>query len=296
MNTAPPGGVAVRLIAVPYDTAHFETRMGAGPGHLLHLGLADRLRGRGHAVELTELRADPDAFPAEIGTAFDLQRRLAVAVREAAGRGKLPVVLAGNCNTAVGTVSGLGARDHDVVWLDAHGDFNTPETTIGGFLDGMSIAMLTGACWRELTATVPGFEPLDEAAIHLVGARDLDPLEAGRLSGSAVRLIGPAGAAAALDASLAAGSAERPVYLHLDLDVLDPSEAVINRFAAPGGLLRTDLEAIVRLVGERRRIAAIAVTALDPAADQLGRGAAIACAIIEAAVDAATIQARPTPD
>ncbi len=285
----------MRLITVPYDTARFDTRMGAGPGHLLGLGLADRLRGRGHAVEVTELRADPDAFPAEIATAFDLQRRLAVAVRDAAERGELPVVLAGNCNTAVGTVSGLGARRHDVVWLDAHGDFNTPETTIGGFLDGMSIAMLTGACWRELTATVPGFEPVDEAAIHLVGARDLDPLEARRLAGSAVRLIGPAGAAAALDAALAAGGTGRPVYLHLDLDVLDPSEAVINRFAAPGGLLRTDLEAIVRLVGERRRIAAIAITALDPAADQLGRGAAIACAIIEAAVDAATIQARPTP-
>jgi arginase len=278
----------LRLLTVPYDSGHYDTRMGAGPGHLLRIGLAERLRARGHRVEVTEVRADPDAFPVEVGTAFDLQRRLAVAVRGAVAAGELPVVLAGNCNTAVGTVAGLGAGAAEVVWLDAHGDFNTPETSIGGFLDGMSISMLVGQCWRQLTAGVPGFEPRPESAVYLVGARDLDPLEAERLTASAVRLFPPAEAVAGLRAALeAGGDRTRGVYLHLDLDVLDPAEAVINCFAAAGGLGRSEVEEIVRLIGERRRIAAIAVTALDPAADAEGRGGEAACGLIEAAVETA---------
>ena len=278
----------LHLFTIPYDSGQYAVRMGAGPGHLLELGVADRLRELGHEVHVTELRADAGAFPLEVGTAFALQRALAVAVRGAAARGEFPVVLAGNCNTAVGTLSGLGPRGHDVVWLDAHGDFNTPETTVGGFLDGMSISMLAGHCWTQMTASVPGFEPIAEAAIHLVGARDLDPLERERLDASAVRMIGPADAASAIGGALGEGGAGgRPVYLHLDLDVVDPSEAVINRFAAGGGLSAADVEAVIREVGRRRRIAAVAVTALDPAADPSGRGGPLACRLIEAAVAAA---------
>ena len=279
----------LHLFAIPYDSGQPGVRMGAGPGHLLDLRIADRLRALGHAVDVTTIHPEPGAFPLEVGTAFALQRRLATAVSDAAGRGEMPIVLAGNCNTAVGTLSGLGPRRHDVVWLDAHGDFNTPETTIGGFLDGMSISMLVGDCWSRMTAGVPGFEPIPESAIHLVGARDLDPLERDRLGASEVRMFGPAGAAAALGAALGAeGAADaRPVYLHLDLDVLDPSEAVINRFAAPGGLGAADVEAVVRAVGRRRRIAALAVTALDPSADPAGRGGTLACRLIESVVAAA---------
>ena len=278
----------LHLLSVPYDSGRHGVRMGAGPDHLLGLGLADRLRARGHRVDATAIRADEAAFPLEVATAFELQRRLAPAVRDAVGRGQLPIVLAGNCNTAVGTVSGLGPRAHDVVWLDAHGDFNTPETTVGGFLDGMSIAMLAGHCWTGMTAGVGGFEPVPESGIFIVGVRDLDPLERDRLARSGVTMIAPADAATGIAAALGENDdASRPVYLHLDLDVVDPVEAVINEFAAPGGLLQREVAEVIRAVGGRRRIAAIAVTALDPAADPAGRGGALACALLEAAVDAA---------
>jgi len=278
----------LHLFTIPYDSGQHGVRMGAGPDHLLDLHLADRLRALGHEVDVTAIHPEPGAFPLEVGTAFALQRQLATAVSGAAGRGELPIVLAGNCNTAVGTLSGLGPRGHDVVWLDAHGDFNTPETTIGGFFDGMSISMLVGHCWTRMTAGVPGFEAIPESGVHLVGVRDLDPLEHDRLAASEVRIFRPAGAAAALGAALGAEDAPgaRPVYLHLDLDVLDPSDAVINRFAAPDGLSADEVEAVVRAVGRRRRIAAVAITALDPAADPAGRAGGVACRLIEAAVAA----------
>jgi len=286
----------IRLITVPYDSAHRDVRMGAGPGYLLRSGLVERLEARGHGVRVTEVAAAPDDFPAEVGTAFELQRRLAAVVREAVDAAELPVVLAGNCNTAVGTVAGLGPRGtgaREVVWLDAHGDFNTPETTIGGFLDGMAIAMLTGGCWRRMTAGVEGFAPVAEEAILLVGARDLDPLEAERLAASRIRRIGPEDAAARLAAVLAPRDAG--AYLHLDLDVLDPAEAVVNGYAAPGGLAAAEVEAIIKSLGERRRIEAVAVTALDPSLDADGRAAAVACRLVEAAVDAARMGQAPDP-
>src|SRR5687767_1880913 len=133
---------------------------------------------RGARVELCELAPTSESWVAEIGTAFDLDRQLAREVAAARLRSAFPLTLAGNCITSVGTVGGLGAGATGVLWFDAHGDFNTPETTIGGFLDGMALATVVGRCWRSLAAGVPGFTPVAEENVVLVGARDLDPAEA----------------------------------------------------------------------------------------------------------------------
>ena len=75
-----------------------------------------------------------------------------------------------------------------VLWLDAHGDYNTPETTTGGFLDGMALAMLTGRCWRAMTAQVPGFEPVAEKRVVMFGTRDLDSAGGELLRSSRIRI------------------------------------------------------------------------------------------------------------
>ena len=87
----------------------------------------------------------------------------------------------------VGTLGGLGTGPTGVRWFDAHGDFNTPESTLGGFLDGMALAIATGRCWIGLAATVPGFTPVAEENVVLVGARDLDPAEGELLRASRVQ-------------------------------------------------------------------------------------------------------------
>jgi arginase family enzyme len=132
---------------------------------------------------------DPAYPPAEIRTAFELARRLAIAVRSARTAGHFPLVLSGNCNTAVGTLSGLTPARRATFWFDAHGDCNTPETTASGFLDGMGLAMAAGLCWHELTALVPGYEPVAPSATFLLGARDLDRAEAAVLERSAIATI-----------------------------------------------------------------------------------------------------------
>ena len=120
--------------------------MGAGPERLIEAGLIDRLQQAGHEVVPCSVCLPSQKFMPEVQAAFELDRRLAGCVAEAVSAEALPVVLSGNCITSVGTVAGIGEPDLGVIWLDAHGDFNTPETTLGGFLDGMALATLTGRC------------------------------------------------------------------------------------------------------------------------------------------------------
>jgi arginase len=167
----------IQLLAVPYDSGNRGARMGAGPEKLLDAGLERTLRDGGHTVHTRIAELSPNSWHAEIQTSFELMRMLAGAVCEACASGRFPIVLAGNCNTAVGTVAGLGADSTAVAWFDAHGDFNTPETTSSGFLDGTAVAMITGRCWTQLTASVPGFVPIADDRVCLIGTRDVDSLE-----------------------------------------------------------------------------------------------------------------------
>jgi arginase len=79
-----------------------------------------------------------------------------------------------------------------VVWFDAHGDFNTPETTLSGFFDGMGLAMAAGYCWKPLLETIPGFRAVSEANIVHIGGRDLDRAEEELMRQSELELIPPA--------------------------------------------------------------------------------------------------------
>src|SRR5689334_19946314 len=97
----------IQLLAVPYDSGNRSARMGAGPEALLEGGLQQALRDDGHKVHVKIAELPADAWHAEIQTGFELMRMLSTAVRAARDSNRLPIVLAGNCNTAVGTVAGL---------------------------------------------------------------------------------------------------------------------------------------------------------------------------------------------
>lgn len=272
----------VRLIAVPYDSAIRGWRMGAGPQRLLEGGLESHLRARGHAVETRWIEAPADPPPAEIRTAFQLAASLADAVREARESGALPVILAGNCISSLGTLAGLGTPAPAVIWLDAHADLNTPETTRSGFLDGMSLAIATGRCWTALSATLPGWTPIPDANVCLVGTRDADPPEAELLRASAATVLPPDELAARLSPTLDALRARaESVYLHIDLDVLDPREGRANDFAVPGGLLLPQVRELIAEIRRSFEIGAVALTAYDPTCDPDARIPAATRAIVD---------------
>lgn len=180
-----------------------------------------------------------------------LYGRLADAVAEVVSTGAVPFVQSGDCTTALGTVAGLqrARRAAGVVWLDAHGDLHTPATTASGYLGGMPLRLLVGAC-PELIGASLGLRPVPEEQVLLVGARDLDPPEASYLSGAAIRRC----EVATIDqAALPAG----PLYVHVDADVIDAAEIAGLRFPAPGGPGRDAVAAALRVLLGTGRVAAV---------------------------------------
>jgi arginase len=267
----------VQCILVPYDSGLLDTRMGKGPAKLLE-GL-DWLRERGTLeVERLEMAA---TFPTEIGGTFTLARLLAERVSYAVANGRFPLVLTGNCFSAVGILSGLFPARTSVVWLDCHGDFNTPETTQSGFLDGMGLATVLGSCWTKISATVPGFRTVPGRQVLHLGGRDFDVGERARMEQAG---IGVFGAEAFRDGAIpdlapvlqTLAQSPEGIYVHIDLDVLDPSEAPTNMFQKPGGLSALQLENVLGIIGSHMPVRAATFSAYDPSCDLKGHTSAIA--------------------
>ena len=168
-------------------------------------------------------------------------------------RGGRPVVLTGDCAASLGIVAGLQAAGADpgIVWFDAHGDVQTPETTASGYLGGMPLRLLTG--YRpELIAARLGLYPVPEHRILLAGARDLDPPEVTYLSTAAIRRR-------EVPALTAADLPGGPLYVHVDLDVIDADGLPGLRYPVPGGPSAAQLAQSLRLLLATGRVAALAL-------------------------------------
>jgi arginase len=193
----------------------------------------------------------------------------------------------------LGCVGGLQSQTK-IFWFDAHGDFNTPETTRSGFLDGMALAAVTGRCWSGLMRAIPGFRSVVEGHVTAIGVRDLDEDEAAAFEASDVRRVDVHVLRTDLPKTLSnqEGIADSPAYVHLDLDVLDPVEGRMNEFATPEGLSLDDLNWCLAQIANSQPIRAASVTAFDPASDVTGRAATAAVDAILALVAAATASSR----
>ncbi len=168
--------------------------------------------------------------------------------------GAFPVVLSGSCFAGVGVVAGLAEPAPAVVWFDAHADFNTPDTSISGYFDGMGLAVLTGGAWQAMHARVPDARPVPESAVILAGARDFDPPEVRRLEASAVTHLRPEELGGLAGALAAITPAPSGVYLHVDLDVLDIGRGPrqrLRRRGRPerGGARGSDRHGLPRVAG-----------------------------------------------
>jgi arginase len=194
-------------------------------------------------------------------------------VDDALGGGNVPVLLAGDCAVGITTLpTALRHRpDAKVLWLDAHGDFNTPETTASGYLGGMGLA---AACGRWDAGLGTG--RVDPARVVLAGVRELDAPEREALEGSEITVIGASPVETLVAATNALDSA--PVYVHLDLDVIDPEEFPAQ-FPAPGGLRAEKLFDVLEAVAGDCELVGLEVTAFEAPEDPLERQAAASTAL-----------------
>jgi arginase len=165
-----------------------------------------------------------------------LYEQVAAAVAAERAAGRVPIVVSGDCTTSLGVVAGLqrSGPDPALVWFDAHGDLQTPQTSASGYLGGMPIRQLLGGADRTVPDAL-GLRPVAEAEVVLVDGRDLDPPEAEFLASSAVRQV----------TADAVPPPDRPCYLHVDVDVCDPAELPGLLFPVPGGLALARLGAAV---------------------------------------------------
>lgn len=189
--------------------------------------------------------------------------RMAVLYNELAGNiaadDGLPTVYAGDCCVILGVLAGLqrGGIDPVLTFFDAHGDFNTWETTPSGFIGGMPLAMATGR-GEETIGAACGLRTLPDTDAFLVDGRDLDPEEAEALAASQVAIV-------PVDAIAAAVPPDRPLYVHVDVDVVDPTELPAINYPAPGG---PSLDAVVEAVGslaDTGRVVAYSASTWNPA-------------------------------
>jgi arginase len=232
----------------------------------------------------------PDAVLTALGhdaaerVPFDLEAPVEQALRDGLPRlaaaladshDAVPLALLGECTLAPGAVGGLQRRHGSlaVLWLDAHGDLNTPQTSSSGFIGGMPFAVLVGWTFPDL-AVAAGLAPVAEERCVLIGARDLDPPEAEALERSAIRRT------ASVREALAALPADVRIYLHVDGDVVDPGDAPNVDFPAEGGWSAERLRGEVATALDDGRVVGVGVCCGNPRRDVEGRGtAALATAL-----------------
>jgi arginase len=262
--------VHVSLIQVPYILGDERLGPSKGPQCLVRAGAEKLLAAKSVAVSMERVdRGEP--FRDSGNASLAVGKRLAPVVRRAIEAGQFPLVLAGGCDVSKGILSGFDHEHCGVVWFDAHGDFNTPETTISGYLDGMSMAVITGHCYRNYWAQIGNSTPVPERATLMLGVRDLDPAEKERLDHSAIQVVKwyegkPQGDVQVTLDRLAQRVPE--VYLHIDADSLDPQVAPGVGYAVPGGLSLDDMEESIRAVFARFRVRAATLAVYDPDLDQ----------------------------
>jgi arginase len=210
---------------------------------------APALERRGRAIRV----ALPEGQP------WQRMAALYAEVAERVGKATdVPVVASGDCTTSLGILAGLQRRglDPSIVWFDAHGDFNTDETTPSGYLGGMPLAIAVGR-GDQTAPRALGMRAIPEDRVLLIDARDLDPGEREALARSKVQRF----PVSALDPERGAGervtAPPGPIYLHLDIDVLDPAELPGLRFPVPGGVDGGELSRAVAGLMATGRVAAI---------------------------------------
>lgn len=207
-------------------------------------------------------------------TEGDVQHRLRVVhqpiaafAAETAARGERPVVVAGDCCAAIPVMAGLRrAGIHPIlVWLDAHGDFNTWETSPSGFLGGMPLAMLVGRGEQTLMESVDQ-PPFPEDQIVLSDGRDLDPLEKEALLSSKITTVNQVEELLSLPQLK-----DRPLYVHFDTDLTNPDDAPAMSYRSEGGPSAQELKAVFQALADGGQVVAASLSAWNPRLDADGR-------------------------
>ncbi len=282
----------IHLIGIPMDLGQSQRGVDMGPSAIRYAGLASTLNGLGHSTVDSGNINIPGHYSLK-NTSLE-ERLIPICVacekaydigRKAVANGEIPIFLGGDHSASVGTVGGV---THDgpvgLIWVDAHGDFNTPETSASSNVHGMSLAVLLGKGSPELVNVGRPGPKVQPENVVIIGARDLDPEEKVMLKDSGctvftMRDIDEIGMHAVLMKTLTKFKDLTRIHLSFDMDSMDPIEAPGVGTPSHGGLTYREGQLIMETLADSDKLHSMDIMEINPILDIGNRSAKMAVAL-----------------
>jgi len=290
----------IAIIGAPLDLGQGRRGVDMGPSAMRVAGLNGRLASLGYEVEdlgnvpAEQAEASPEGHPRAkyLPQIAATCNRLAVLVGETLARGGVPLVLGGDHSVAVGSASGVSQyfRERNqktgLIWLDAHADMNTPETSPSGNVHGMPLACILGVGPVELTDLF-GYRPkVEPRQAVIVGLRDVDQMEKPHVRGSGVRAftmrdIDERGLRSVMEEAIRlASDGAAGFHLSLDMDFVDPQDAPGVGTPVRGGATYREAHLAMEMICDSRRMLSMEVVEINPVIDEANRTADLAVELV----------------
>jgi arginase len=294
----------IAIIGAPMDLGAGRRGVDMGPSAIRVANIDRRVAALGYKVEDLGNVAVEQAENSPLGAkrARYLKQiaetcvRLAERVDRAAGQGKVPLVLGGDHSIAVGSISGMANHFHrrgeklGVIWVDAHADMNTPQTSPSGNVHGMPLACLMGRGPKALTHIFDWAPKVDPRNVALVGIRDVDSLEALHVSKSGVRAftmrdIDQKGLSRVMEEAIDIASAGTAgIHLSFDMDSVDPDEAPGVGTPVRGGITYREAHLAMEILSDTAKLVSLEVVEVNPVLDVANRTADLAVELMMSAL------------
>ena len=282
----------IDIIGVPMDLGADRRGVDMGPSAIRYSHLQKKLEDLGYTVQdegnievpIAEMCSITNPKLKYIDCIIPMSRRVAGAVATSVQAGRFPLVLGGDHSLSIGSVRGAARNKKlGVIWIDAHADFNTAETTPSGNIHGMSLAVLAGVGDPSLVKLWDEDIPvIDPKKIAIIGARDLDSGEKVNLQNAGAMVLGMEqidryGMVAMVEKAIEHVSRDVDgIYLSLDLDALDPQHAPGVGTPVPAGLTQREAHLACELIAETGKLIGMDVVEVNPILDVQNQTATLA--------------------
>jgi len=283
----------IRIIGIPMDLGQKHRGVDMGPVAIRYAGLAGALQALGYQTKdagnieipghytLIDTRLSERIIP--IRKACDKAYTMG---RDALGKGEIPIFLGGDHSASIGSIGGITHDDPcGLIWVDAHGDFNTPATSDTGNIHGMTLSILLGNGPEELINVGRKGAKIGAKDVVLIGIRDLDRQEKEllRKSGCSIytmRDIDELGMHRVLREALGKIGHRTSIHLSLDMDAIDPQEAPGVGTPSAGGLTYREAQLIMETVADCGKLRSVDVMEINPILDHCNRTAQVAVSML----------------
>lgn len=288
----------VEIIGVPLDLGADRRGVDMGPSAIRYADLSEKLRALGHKVhdsgnvntpiaEESKVEYSNAKYLSEVrSVCLELSQSVAGALES----GKLPVVLGGDHSIAIGTIAGIREaqpkKEFGVLWLDAHGDYNTPDISPSGNIHGMSLAVSAGLGQKWFPTPPWPSKSVDPSKIVIVGARQIDPEERENLKRTGVQVFSMAdidrlGMQQVMSRAIkTVTEGTDGVHLSFDMDVVDPSDAPGVGTPVRGGITYREAHLVMEMISEAGMMRSLEVVEVNPILDQQNSTAELAVELI----------------